>query len=83
MNWLKRITDSLWLRAAAVRAIKTAGQFGVLVILAGSVLPVGGDNSQVISAWLVDWHTLAGAALGGALFSVLTSLAGLPELKEP
>ncbi len=53
----------LWLRAAAIRAIKTMAQ-----------------TAAAINA--VDWETVLGtAALAGAA-SVLTSLAGLPEIKD-
>lgn len=60
----------VWLRAALVRALRTVAQAGVAMIGSAAVL---GE---------VDWLMVAsGAALAGVL-SLLTSLAGLPEVKE-
>lgn len=59
-----------WIKAAAVRAVKTAAQTAVAMI------PVG------VSVADVGWVAVAGtAALAGAC-SLLTSIAGLPEVKE-
>lgn len=59
-----------WVRAAGVRSIKTVAQTAVAMI----------GSSMVLSE--VDWLVVAsGAALAG-LLSLLTSVAGLPELKE-
>ena len=51
-------------RAVAERAIKTAAQVAVLTI--------GGD---VVNAFDLEWENILGLSLGGALLSVLTSLA--------
>lgn len=53
-------------RAVAERAIKTAAQVAVLTI--------GGD---VVDAFDLDWKNIVGLALGGALLSILTSLASI------
>ncbi len=59
-----------WIRAAGIRAVKTMAQAAVALLPAAAT----------ISA--VDWKTVAGtAALAGAV-SLLTSLAGLPEVKS-
>ncbi len=59
-----------WWKAAAVRAVKTIAQTAVGVI----------GGSAVCSQ--VNWLTvLSSAALAGVL-SLLTSVAGLPEVKE-
>ncbi len=59
-----------WFRAAAVRAIKTVAQTAVATI----------GTAAVMGA--VDWKmVLSAAALAGVL-SLLTSVAGLPEIKE-
>lgn len=59
-----------WAKAAGVRAVKTACQTAIGVIGAASVM--GG----------VDWLTVGSAALLAAVVSVLTSLAGLPEVTD-
>lgn len=59
-----------WLRAAGVRAIKTVAQTAVAMI----------GSSMVLSE--VDWLAVASAAALSGLLSLLTSVAGLPELKE-
>lgn len=59
-----------WLKAAAVRAVKTVAQTAIATI--GTAVAVG----------QVDWLlVLSTAALAGIL-SLLTSLAGLPECRE-
>lgn len=60
-----------WLKAAAIRAIKTAAQVGVLLL--------GTDAVNITS---LDWPNILGCMAGGAVLSLLTSLAGLPEVKE-
>ena len=59
-----------WLKAAAVRAVKTIAQTAVATI----------GTSAVLSA--VDWRVVMSASLLAGLLSVLTSVAGLPEVKE-
>lgn len=59
-----------WLEAAGIRAIKTMAQTAVALI---------GTNAMGITQ--VDWIAVAsGAALAGVL-SVLTSIAGIPEVE--
>lgn len=59
-----------WIKAAGVRSIKTMAQTAVAMI------PAAATITQV------DWITVAGTvALAGAL-SILTSVAGLPEVEE-
>lgn len=59
-----------WIRAAAVRAIKTIAQTAVATI----------GSAAVIEA--VDWRMVISASLLAGLLSVLTSLAGLPEVPK-
>ena len=58
-----------WLKAAAVRAVKTMAQTAVALI----------GTTLVISE--VDWMTVASASVLAGLLSVLTSIAGLPEVE--
>lgn len=59
-----------WALAAAVRAIKTAAQSAIGTIGASAVM---GE---------VDWVFVGSAALLAAIVSVLTSVAGLPEVED-
>ncbi len=59
-----------WLKAAGIRAVKTVAQTAVALI------PAAATISQV------DWSTVAGAAALAGIASLLTSLAGLPELTK-
>lgn len=58
-----------WLKAAGVRAIKTMAQTAVAMI------PVGASISAV------GWGAVIGTATLAGVLSLLTSVAGLPELK--
>lgn len=60
-----------WIRAAAVRAAKTAAQ--AILVLTGS---------DMVNILTLDWVQIAGVAAGMAFVSLLMSIAGLPELKE-
>jgi hypothetical protein len=59
-----------WAKAAAVRAIKTVAQ------TAGSII----GTSAVMGD--VNWLMVGSAALLAGILSLLTSVAGLPEVKE-
>lgn len=59
-----------WAKAAAIRALKTFAQ----AILGG--IAVGMAMSDI------DWLHLGSVALVAALISILTSLAGLPEVEK-
>lgn len=57
-----------WAKAAAVRAIKTVAQTAVATI----------GSSAVLSS--VDWRVVASASILAGILSLLTSVAGLPEV---
>ena len=59
-----------WLKAAAVRAVKTIAQTAIATI----------GTSAILSA--VDWKVVISASLLAGILSLLTSVAGLPEIKE-
>ena len=59
-----------WLKAAGIRAVKTVAQTAV------SMIPVAVTVNQV------DWLAVVGTALLSGVVSMLTSVAGLPEVKE-
>ena len=58
-----------WWKAAAVRAVKTVAQTAV------AMLPVG------VMIQEVNWLMVAGTAALAGIASLLTSVAGLPEVK--
>ena len=59
-----------WGKAAGIRAIKTIAQTAVATI----------GTSAVLSE--VDWALIASASVLAGILSLLTSIAGLPELEE-
>ena len=59
-----------WLKAALIRAIKTVAQTAVSLIGVGSVMSD------------VNWIMVGSASLLAGILSILTSVAGLPEVKE-
>lgn len=59
-----------WIKAAGIRAIKTVAQTAVALISVGTVMSD------------INWVMVGSASLLSGILSVLTSIAGLPEVKE-
>lgn len=59
-----------WVKAAGVRAVKTMAQTAIATV----------GSAAIISA--VDWKVTVSASILAGGLSLLTSVAGLPEVKE-
>ena len=57
-----------WFKAAGVRALKTFAQAAIALIPAGVTIEA------------IDWRVVLGTAALAAVLSMLTSIAGLPEV---
>lgn len=59
-----------WLKAAGIRAIKTVAQTAVSLIGVGTVMSD------------INWVMVGSASLVAGILSLLTSIAGLPEVDK-
>ena len=59
-----------WLKAAGIRAVKTMAQTGAATIGTAAVIAT------------VDWRLVISASVVSGILSMLTSVAGLPELPD-
>lgn len=66
---MKKIFTKTWVKAATVRALKTVAQTAAATI----------STSAVLSE--VDWLMVASASVLAGILSLLTSVAGLPEVE--
>ena len=67
---MSNLTNPKWWAAAGIRALRTFAQAAIATIGSSAVL---GD---------VDWRMVASASVLAAILSILTSLAGLPEVEN-
>jgi hypothetical protein len=67
---MKNVFTKAWFHAALVRSIKTIAQTAVATIGTSAAM---GD---------VDWMLVGSAAALAGILSLLTSVAGLPEVTE-
>lgn len=70
MITMKKIFTEQWAKATAVRAIKTVAQTAIATIGVSAVMTD------------VNWVAVCSASLLAGVLSVLTSVAGLPEVSE-
>lgn len=64
------VINKTWAKAAGIRALKTVAQTAVAMIPAA------------VTIGAVDWKTVIGTAVLAGVVSILTSITGLPEVKE-
>lgn len=64
------VNTKKWMKAAVVRAIKTMAQAAIGAIGAGTLISS------------VDWKVVASTAVVAGVVSILTSVAGLPEVES-
>ena len=66
---MKRVFTKEWFHAAGIRAVKTVAQTAVATI----------GTAAVMGA--VDWKMVLSASVLAGILSMLTSVAGLPEVE--
>ena len=67
---MKKVFTKEWFVAAGIRALRTMAQTAVGLIPASAMIQE------------VDWKVILGTALLAGVASLLTSVAGLPELES-
>ncbi len=67
---MSNLTKPKWWAAAGTRALKTVAQTAIATI--GTAAALGN----------VDWKLVASASVLSGILSLLTSLAGLPEVED-
>ena len=67
---MKILKSKTWWKAAGIRAVKTMAQAAIATIGASTMITE------------TNWVVVASATVMAGVLSVLTSIAGLPEIKE-
>lgn len=67
---MKKIFTKAWFEAAGIRAVKTVAQTAVSMIAVGAAMED------------IDWLRVGSVALLAGVLSLLTSIAGLPEVTD-
>ena len=67
---MKKYDTKKWIKCSLIRAIKTMAQTAVSLITVGNLVSD------------MDWVAIFSIALTSGIASILTSIAGLPELDE-
>jgi hypothetical protein len=67
---MNNLINKEWWKKAGIRAIKTMAQTALSLFTVGQVLQD------------VDWLMVISASLVAGLYSMLTSIAGLPEVED-
>lgn len=70
MSVVTAVTTTGWLRAAMIRALKTASETATAMITTGVVI------------WELNWANIAGVTATATVLSLLWSLRGLPEINN-
>ena len=67
---MKNVFTKEWFKAALIRALKTVAQTAVSMITVGSAISE------------IQWGYVASVAVVAGVYSMLTSVAGLPEVGD-
>lgn len=67
---MKNVFTKEWFKAALIRAVKTVAQTAVSMITVGSAISE------------IQWSYVASVAVVAGIYSMLTSVAGLPEVPD-
>lgn len=67
---MKKQNAKQWVKAAGIRAVKTMAQTALSLLTIGQMLTD------------IDWAVVVSVAAAAGIYSVLTSIAGIPEVEQ-